>query len=230
MSFCLPHVMEALAKRRPEDFDLPAIELTLNLPPGIQSLEGFSAVTAAATQRLLQLMGDVEALGSALCNRPTKPTKLTQLGIDFLNMSHAALLALLRSDELKARSVNSVLMVAHAWVTSPAGEAHSEQQLRQVVECLRLSQLSMTFLFEVLPQLGGMKLGAKEIASVGHFACEMPNWRAVFLKQKLYPAQWFATSIRSGLSSGVLAFQADITRVELKKFLVKGQPGIRLHF
>ena len=87
------------------------IEQIINLPHGLQSTSWFIELAAKATERLVQLFGDAEAIGQAVYFQ----TDPLGIGKDFMDLSLASLIALLTSPLLKARSENSVLMILDAW-------------------------------------------------------------------------------------------------------------------
>ena len=120
----MSHCCEELAKRKPADFDIPAINSVLSLPPGLHGLPAFTSVLGTATERLLELLGDAEAICSSWYD------DTSNLDSVLLQLSHAALLVLLKSDALKAQSENSVLMMADAWVAGPVGALCSQAQRR----------------------------------------------------------------------------------------------------
>ena len=191
------------------------------MPSGLQSITEFTPVTSIATQRLLQLMGDAEAIGNSLTgNSPA------ELGKDFLNLSHATLLALLKSDQLKARSENSGLMVTDAWVAGPKGSLCTAAQLRQVTESLRLSQLSKTFLFDVLPQLTWSELSAKESAAIAHFAAQSSEWRKLFFALDNRPGSLLWYAARAAVAYDELVVVGEIKRADLEEKLKSAKSGI----
>ena len=89
-----------------------------------------------ATEALLQRRDDAEAVGGSWY---VDTSDLDTLDKQLEQLSLASLLALLKSDNLKARSENSVVMMADACVlNSPAGNSCSPAQLRQVAEAVRM--------------------------------------------------------------------------------------------
>ena len=171
MPICAVHGIDALASRSAADFDMVAVEAVFNLPPAVQSVAAFTAVAAMVTERLLKLLGgsDAEAIGNALLH-----SQQGSLRSSFLNLGHAALLALLKSDQLKARSENSVLMIADAWVWGPRGKGCSKVETQQVAHALRLGHLSKIFVFDVLSQMEWLEVGDTGRVSLLSFIQECP--------------------------------------------------------
>ena len=140
---------------------------------------------------------------------------------------------MLKSDNLKARSENSVVMMADACVlNSPAGNSCSPAQLRQLAEAVRMSQLSVTFLHGVVPRLSWVILGndERECLSkyVGYKASLNPRNAPAFLRDtaawKSAPTSWFDSPPRPPPqnSAAPMVMIWELTKEEQAAALSKG--------
>ena len=151
-----------------------------------------------------------------------------------MQVSLAALLPLLRSDKLKARSENSVLMMADAWVlNSPAGKSCDVAQLRQVAEAVRMDHLSITFLHTVVPRLSWVSLSDKEREClslyVAYKASRNSGKASAFIEYNAdclsVPSNWFDSPLRPPPqnSAAPLVMKWELTKEELADVLSTGE-------
>lgn len=108
---CAVHSCEEILSSGAVAFDVAACNMVFGgLPPGLQGLEYHTRISSAATERLLQLLGNAEAVCCAWYNTSSDLYK------QLLQLSYPVMMVLLSSNKLQARSENSVLMMADAWV------------------------------------------------------------------------------------------------------------------
>ena len=216
---------DELSKRSSTDFDISAINTVFNLPPGLHKMPVVVAAMGKATEALLQRLGDAEAV----CGSWYDDT--SDLEVQLLQLSHSSVLALLRSDNLKARSENSVLMMADAWVVnSPAGKSCNPAQLRQVAEAVRMGQLSLNFFHVVVPQLSWIEIRAEERESLLLYVSLA---RSLLARQFSGPRGWFNASQRPLGNAAPLVMKWATTKDHLASHLSSGDLQLwsdRRHF
>ena len=219
---CLSCCCDELSKRSPADYDIPAINTVFSLPPGLHDVPAVAAAMGKATEALLQRLGDAEAVCGAWYDNASDLDKQLQ------QLSLASLLALIQSDKLTARSENSLLMMADAWVlNSPVGKSCGPTQLRHVAEAVRMGQLSATFFHGVVPRLSWVSLSDKEREGLSMYVA----YKALSRSEKVTafvkcsadcpsgPSRWLDRSPRplpQGMSSPApLVMKWELTRAEL---------------
>lgn len=200
----------------------------------LQILPDFSKIVSTATVRLLQLFGDAETVCNAFCN--DDPEAMNSLTL----LSQPSLLVLLTSPDLTACSENTVLMLVSYWMEDRKGMRgiSSAKTVRQVVVCLRLGQLSNTFLYDILPQLPWLGITRAERESLLRFAAagpaagrdaeqepidQSPTQKHLVIQHRLFgPEAWYAPQLRPlpVRSMGpVLTFTWTLSRREIVEAL-----------
>lgn len=163
MPSCITKCLSELTHKSPQDYTIPDVNAAVALvrPHSATHQLFFDTVVSLAVERLLELLGDAEAV----CQAWYDGTSI--LGQQLLELSLPSVLVLLSSDSLSAWSENNVLMMATKWITyAPAGVSSTPEQRRQVASTLRLSQLTPTYLYELLPQLPWLAITQQELASL----------------------------------------------------------------
>lgn len=234
VTLCTDHCCAELAAYDAAMFDVPAINAVFGgLSPGMSDSITFAGVTARATERLLQLFGDMELLCSHLLSKPGPHEGVMNL----LQLEQPSFIALLSSDSLMARKENSVLVVACFWVArSRAASGSSNAQLRSVAAAVRLSRLTPTFLFDVLPQLRWLTCTTEERAALllfsaagGRQAALSTDWngrqRSLNQQGRLVgcPAWYLSAPRKSCEGADELQFTWAMTAQELQAHVASGE-------
>lgn len=171
------------------------------IPPSLLNTSEFQPVLAAALTLLMQLFGDVPAV-----------TASTTLTAQLLRLPHAALLALLSSNELATDCEDSVLMLVSWWLEGQKGgdaeEAEADQgteedeeaevvgsneAVKELMGALRYSRLSSTYLAQVLPLIPGLQPTAAQMAQIHEYRSLDPALAAIYSETKECecPRAWF---------------------------------------
>ncbi|KAL6746776.1 hypothetical protein V8C86DRAFT_1452386 [Haematococcus lacustris] len=132
----------AFSQLRAQDIDLEVIKKVYGLEGVVHNHAHFKELLATVQARLVALFKDVVEV-------ITSPA----LQAHFLQLPFAAMLALLRSEQLEVDSENSVVVAATLWMTRGRGRFTSPEQRRFLAGAVRLSALSPSFLCGVLPNL-----------------------------------------------------------------------------
>jgi hypothetical protein len=127
--------------------------------------------TGPAFAGLVHLLGDADAVADASAI-PHTPCSIYRL---FMQMTHPTLLLLLQSEVLKARSENTIVLLANEWVSHPVGASCTIPQLRLVAESIRLGAVSQAYLFDVVRRLPWMQLTFEEHFQVVRFSTASRN-------------------------------------------------------
>ena len=139
---CMEPVLAALSAFQAKDIDLALLLHVYSLPDQLLEAASLLEIAAVCKQKLLLLFGDVPAM--------IIDAELRQ---QFCALPYAAVLAWLRSDDLKVHSESCVLLLLTAWVRSEDNSACSPEQLEQLAHSVRVKHLSATYLHGVLPDL-----------------------------------------------------------------------------
>lgn len=219
---CLGHCCEELAKHPEQDYDVAAVDMLLSsCPPGMLDLASLPAILSAATDSLLRQLGDAEALGNAVHATSSTPSDSNSVGglqHLLLQLSQPAAIVLFSSNAIQTRSENSVLMMVDVWMQGAAAQACTQSQKRDVAGTLRLSQLSHTFLFDVLPELPWLQLTPAEHVALLRFVASEPKRRAC--RPQPGPAAWYSLEKRAAWTGPAASrLEAVLTRQELQRLL-----------
>lgn len=159
MQACCAAVVEALIAANAPDVSVhDAIGIAYgSILPGHVVTQKLKAVCIKA---LLHHLGDVVVV-----------MRSKELKAQWMSLPHAALLELLHSDQLRTDSEDSVMTAVSCWADSNECNVTAKQELLQSV---RLSQLSSTYFYTVLPALKwlqeGQLLGSAIWRLAGHVA------------------------------------------------------------
>lgn len=222
MPGCLAHCCSRLVNNDVEAFSIAAINRVLSdLPSCLDCHPGRSRLLQFATDRLLQLFGDTEAVCCALGDPSVA------LAVQLQQLSQPAVLALLRSPHLLAHSENTVLLMVAAWAVGSSGSGCSAAETREVVESLCLGQLSQAFTFSALWQLPWLRLTSNEQAFLAQFAAvglmgNRSGTPGVYDSDNCVgPATWYSHPFRKACpkSAGAYANAWEIPQAELAEML-----------
>lgn len=221
----------------PAEYDIPTISAVFsNLTTEWRNLPAFSTVVSTATERLLQLLGDADVVCSACCNlEPLVRQQLSQL-------SQPGLLALLRSPQLQACSENSVLMMVSNWIecAEAGSDSTTGAALQEVVAFLRLTQLTSTFLYDILPQLPWVTVTCAQRESLLRFVAAQgaavkgagshsrAQQHLIDCGEALGPEAWYAPQSRARPHTAPppgLSIDVRVTRQQLAVSLKQGCSG-----
>mmetsp|Transcript_28620 Transcript_28620/g.77209 ORF Transcript_28620/g.77209 Transcript_28620/m.77209 type:complete len:543 (+) Transcript_28620:48-1676(+) len=132
----------AFAALDPKDIDLDALKRAY-------SVEGILHNTASFSEMIPKVQGRLMDMFSDLVQVMRSPEMQSQL----LQLPFAAVLVLLRSEQLVVDSENTVLAVANLWVTRGQGKGSTDHQKEMLANTVRLHALSTSYICGVLPNL-----------------------------------------------------------------------------
>ena len=140
---CMEPILAALSAVEARGVDLALLSDVYSLPAGLLESPPLEKIAAACKLKLVELFGDVPAV-----------IKDQEQRRQFCALPHAAVLAWLRSDDLKVHSESCVLFLLTAWVNGKERPAVcSPDQHKLLAHSVRVTHLSPTYLHCVLPGL-----------------------------------------------------------------------------
>ena len=139
---CMEPVLAALSALQAKNIGVTLLSQVYSLPAQLSVAPLLQRLATACKQKLVELFGDVPAVIADLEQRR-----------QFCALPHAAVLAWLRSDDLKVHSESCVLLLLTAWVRSDEHPVCSPRQLKHLAHSVRVEHLSATYLHGVLPDL-----------------------------------------------------------------------------
>jgi hypothetical protein len=137
--------MEQLAQLPVAELEWGTVTGAFALPDGVAGLAASSGLLAAASERLRQLLGNLDLV---LCD--------PQLRQQLEALPHAALLALLQDEQTRVAAESSAVAAVALWVAAQvaAGGTVGLQQRQQLAAAIRMVQLPAMYLASVLPRMG----------------------------------------------------------------------------
>ncbi|KAF5828860.1 hypothetical protein DUNSADRAFT_16962 [Dunaliella salina] len=132
----------AFAALDPQEIDLDTLKRAY-------SVEGILHKTTSFGQMIPKVQGRLMDMFSDLIWVMRSPERQSQL----LQLPFAAVLVLLRSEQLVVDSENTVLAVANLWVTRGQGKSSTDHQKELLASTVRLHALSTSYTCGVLPNL-----------------------------------------------------------------------------
>lgn len=212
---CVSLCHDAWAVRKTSVLTCQDIITVYSIPAALHDSPNFAPVMECALKSLLLLFGDVADIIA-------KPSLIDQL----LQLPYAAVLALLSDDKLIADCEDSVLMLLCWWLEGGMGKSCVGRDLTALQEVIRYSQLSTTYLVQVVPNFPRLFPGEGKLLQVMEYrewTFKYPQLQTTESDQEqVYslPASWLkpCRPIPVGSKTSML-LDLDIASEELQRHL-----------